>query len=234
MSPLPISRSALDRLGERLVADDRISDADYALLLDVMTAYQQALDEARRRLVALGYEPTTRVKTTSVLVDKLRREPGMKLKVVQDIAGARIVTDGGRRDQDEIVRRIVEEFANGSRPPKVKDRRAEPSAGYRAVHVVVTVQGVPVEIQVRTWLQDRWAQIAESLGDRWGRGLRYGDGPDDPDRLAGLGTTRGTIWQQVLGIGDMIDVIERRASDDVRAAMKHLLSAVSDVTERLQ
>ena len=227
--PLPISRSALDRLGERLAASDEISDEDYDLLLAVLTAYQAALAETQERLVALGYSPTTRTKTTGVLIDKLRREQGMKLKGVQDIAGARIVEDCGRAEQDEIVRRIVAEFADAARPPKVKDRRAEPSAGYRAVHVVVTVQDVPVEIQVRTWRQDQWAQIVETLGDKWGRGLRYGAEPDDPDAALSLGvgfTTRRDLWQGVLDLGDRLaeveDIRQSTVVDDPALLHTHL------------
>jgi hypothetical protein len=204
VSPLPISRSALDRLGERLAASDDITDADYALLLEVLSAYQEALLETRERLVALGYSPTTRTKTTSVLVDKLRRERGMKLKGVQDIAGARIVEDCTRSEQDAIVARIVEEFGDGTRPPKVKDRRAEPVAGYRAVHVIVHVRDLPVEVQVRTWRQDQWAQIAESLGDTWGRGLRYGAGPSDPGKPAYGEMTRDDIWAAVVNLSDLV------------------------------
>lgn len=211
MSPLPISRSALDRLGERLAASEQISDDDYALLASVLDAYAVALSDVQQRLTALGYAPTTRVKTTGVLIEKLRRERGMKLKGVQDIAGARIVQYGSRAMQDKIVGRIVTEFADGARLPKVKDRRAEPVAGYRAVHVIVTVQDVPVEIQVRTHLQDRWAQIVESLGDKWGRGIRYGDDPPEPDRpiKPGIATTRGTLWEGVLAFSDAIDDTER-------------------------
>lgn len=221
MSPLPISRSALDRLGERLAASEEISDADYDLLLQVLTAYQAALVETQDRLTSLGYAPTTRVKTTGVLIDKLRREHGMKLKGIGDIAGARIVADCDRREQDEIVRRIVAEFSDGAREPKVKDRRVAPIAGYRAVHVIVTVQDVPVEIQVRTRPQDQWAQIVESLGDKWGRGIRYGEPP--PDENAPLGPsrtlTRQSLWGAVRGLSLIIDQAERADDpDDISTA----------------
>lgn len=104
---------------------------------------------------------------------------------------------GTRREQDEIVRRVVAEFADAARAPKVKDRRAEPVAGYRAVHVVASVLDVPVEIQVRTWHQDQWAQIVERLGDVWGRGIRYGDAPPEPDRLVPGAKTRAAFWESV-------------------------------------
>jgi ppGpp synthetase/RelA/SpoT-type nucleotidyltranferase len=209
MSPLPVSRSALDKLGKRLAADSVVSDADLDLLLEVLTAYQAALDETQQRLRALGYSPTSRTKTTSVLIDKLRREHS-SLKSVQDIAGTRILCED-RDEQDEIVEAILSCFADGSREPKVKDRRAEPSHGYRAVHVVVTVQDLPVEIQIRTVSQDRWAQIVESLGDRWGRQIRYGQPPVEPDRqIASYSeVTRQELMELVQSFGERTHVVEQ-------------------------
>ena len=71
------------------------------------------------------------------------------------------------------------------------DRRAKPSFGYRAVHVVVKVDGLPVEVQLRTSLQDRWAQIVERMADSWGRQIRYGQKPDEP--LARIGEANRTF-----------------------------------------
>lgn len=206
--PLPISRSAADRLGTRLRRNDVVADSDVDLLLEIMQAYQRALDEVQARLRHLGRDPTSRTKTTQVLIEKLRRE-NSSLKSVQDIAGARIVEDCDRLQQDEIVADIVAAFQDGSRPPRVIDRRVEPTHGYRAVHVIVTVQELPVEIQVRTHMQDLWAQIAESLGDVWGRGIRYGQGPPDPDEpLGGTVLTRGRLWEFVQDLSERMDVLE--------------------------
>lgn len=44
-------------------------------------------------------------------------------------------------------------------------------------HAIVTVQSLPVEVQVRTELQDLWAQTFERLADAYGRGIRYGQEP---------------------------------------------------------
>ncbi len=204
-----MSRSAVDRLGKRLATEGEIDDADYELLIEVLTAYQQALQETQERLHRLGYSPTSRTKTTSVLVDKLRREHS-SLKSVQDIAGTRIIC-ADRDEQNDIVQSVVTCFADGGREPKVKDRRDEPSHGYRAVHVVVTVQDLPVEIQIRTERQDTWAQIVESLGDRWGRQIRYGEGPAEPDRpiVPGASVTRAKLWTLVQGMSDRTDTVER-------------------------
>jgi ppGpp synthetase/RelA/SpoT-type nucleotidyltranferase len=43
--------------------------------------------------------------------------------------------------------------------------------------VIPIVDGYPIEIQVRTLLQDLWAQTLERLADALGRGIRYGTEP---------------------------------------------------------
>ena len=57
------------------------------------------------------------------------------------------------------------------------DLRVHPSHGYRAVHIIVRIDGLPIEIQVRTRLQDSWAQLSEVLSDKIERSLKYGGGP---------------------------------------------------------
>ena len=47
-----------------------------------------------------------------------------------------------------------------------------------ALHVIVAVHGLAVEIQVRTRLQGLWADLFERTADTWGRQIRYGEPPD--------------------------------------------------------
>jgi hypothetical protein len=209
--PRPISRTQLDKLGRRLAQDKPISDDDYELLHLAAGMYQAELDAVEERLRDVGFQATTRVKTTGTLVDKLRRT-NLSLGSIQDFAGARIVIDGTRQDQDQAVDRIMEAFQTCPRAPQKVDRRAQPSHGYRAVHVIVYTDAVPVEIQIRTKMQDAWAQISEKLGDIWGRGLRYGQGPDQPDQLldpARPGSpTRVQVVQLLADVGEAISQLE--------------------------
>ncbi len=66
--------------------------------------------------------------------------------------------------------------------------------------------------EVRTRLQDGWAQTVEKLGDIWGRGLRYGAGPEQPGALAGLifppSWTRSQVVEALLDIAVQIDTLE--------------------------
>src|ERR1035437_1163164 len=73
------------------------------------------------------------------------------------------------------------------------DRRKQPSYGYRAVHIIATVQSKPVEIQVRTELQHLWAQLSERLSDARGSAIKYGGGdPDIRQRLSEMSNLIGS------------------------------------------
>src|SRR5205085_580408 len=52
------------------------------------------------------------------------------------------------------------------------------SYGYRAVHVIAFAGDLPVEIQVRTARQQRWAELSEKLSDIRGAEVKYGGGPE--------------------------------------------------------
>jgi ppGpp synthetase/RelA/SpoT-type nucleotidyltranferase len=181
--PLPMTKGEINRLGERLAASETPSQADLVQLAKVLAAYQVVLESVMDDLRALGFSPTGRVKTTTSMISKLRRIRGMDLSRVQDLAGARFVVDD--LTAQDMARDKIREFYSGEGCPViVTDRRTDPSYGYRAVHVRVTIQAMPVEIQIRTELQDSWAQIVERLADRWGRGIRYGEDPERPYRLS--------------------------------------------------
>ncbi len=199
-----LSNRQLDEFGDRLRVSDPTAE-DLELLGQVRSLYAGPLAEVTRVLVDLGLEPGGRLKTTGTLIDKLRRIPGMQLSRIQDVAGVRIVAEMTREEQDGLVERITARFDDC----KVKDRRAEPSYGYRAVHVIVRVQGGPVEIQVRTHLQDLWAQIVERLADAWGRGIRYGEPPSGPDLLVGEGMTRQELVDRVMELAVAVHAVER-------------------------
>src|SRR5262249_29855942 len=109
----------------------------------------------------------------SSIVAKLRR--GIGLPVMQDIAGCRIVVEDILL-QEEVVDRLKQLPWGGCR---IVDRRKQPSYGYRAVHLIVRAHGRRVEVQVRSRLQDLWAQLSEKQADKFGIDVKYGGGPPD-------------------------------------------------------
>ena len=176
--PRPLSRSALERLGRRLAAADPPQRADIEQLHVLLAAYGPVLTSAVDRVSAdVGIVPSSRVKTTTTLMEKLHRSGGHTLSSIHDLGGMRIVVTGGRAAQDQMAQRIRGVFMDGARAPRIIDRRLKPVQGYRAVHVIVYPDGYPIEVQVRTEWQHMWAEWFERLADQYGRGIRYGEPP---------------------------------------------------------
>lgn len=205
-----MSNAEINRLGERLRASALVGDDDLALLQDLRREYESAMYDIQTKLAAeLGPRSvtTSRLKTVQTLVGKLRREPSMDLAQVQDIAGIRVVGEMALSEQTDLCERISALFDFS----KIVDRRSKPSHGYRAVHVVVKSDGRPIEVQVRTLMQDRWAQIVERMADGWGRQIRYGHPPDRPDEHVGK-VTRAFVVGLVRRLSPIIDISEQNES----------------------
>lgn len=174
-----MTKSQINKLGDSLRAAGPPSEEDLARLQEFRATYDDPMATAQRLIQeALGIETTARLKTTNTIIEKLRRER-TRLSEMQDIAGLRIVRDISLAEQDELVIGI-----EGLIPEaKTVDRRKRPSHGYRAVHVIAKIADRPVEIQIRTDMQDLWAQALERLADRAGREIRYGGIPEGCEAL---------------------------------------------------
>ena len=197
------------RRGGRLTAETPPTPDDLQKLARFQADYQPSLEEVvavlrdRLHITSSGLFDGVALTTTSrpgktieTLREKLRK--GIPLRVIQDITGLRVVGDLRLSQQNDLRDQIKKCFA-GSRVDE-DDRRVTPSSGYRAVHLIPVVLGLPVEIQLRTASQDAWAQASEKLGDLWGRWHRYGlppEGPTPEER-----ERRGQFIEQYRLIGD--------------------------------
>lgn len=190
---MALSKTQVRRLGERLGAAEFPLEADLDLLAEYEASFQPALDSVVSELARRYHvRATPRRKSVSSIVGKIRREH-TRLDRMQDIAGCRVVVDT-ISDQEWLVSTIDMDSltgagAWGASEIRIDDRRDHPSHGYRAVHLIVTVGDRWVEVQVRSRLQDQWAQISEKLADRLGIEVKYGGG-DEEVRQALLGASR--------------------------------------------
>jgi hypothetical protein len=182
-----LSRSETHKLSNRLREAEVPAPEDIALLGEVLIRFNGAPDQVATGLRSIGLSPTTRLKTSGTIIEKLKRQPHLDLTTIRDLAGARVVQRMTLNEQDGVSQKIRTLWPSA----QLIDRRVSPSHGYRAVHVVPKIDGCAVEIQLRTLYQDTWAQVMETLGDVWGRAIRYGGAPSDPDVEFFSGTTRG-------------------------------------------
>jgi ppGpp synthetase/RelA/SpoT-type nucleotidyltranferase len=120
-------------------------------------------------------EVSQRHKRFQRMVDKLVRQPHMRLTQMEDIGGCRVVAVGPR--EVELMRdRIRVNWGSDIRAEQ--DYVTAPKRdGYRAIHVIVKRADHLVEIQLRTQRQHWWAKSVEVLESRSGSTLR-GDATD--------------------------------------------------------
>ena len=64
-------------------------------------------------------------------------------------------------------------------------------------------------MQIRTAPQDQWAQLFEKLGDLWGRQIRYGDPPNNPDGPVDPVSPDTLTPDEVLTRGDLVMIMDR-------------------------
>ena len=157
-----------------------LTDDDLRLLDEYRRSFAGAYDVVASAIRnELGLEPTGRpAKSTTSITEKLQRE-SIRLTQMQDIAGCRIIVPE-LAEQDRVAAALTKLFVQST----VVDRRQKPSHGYRAVHLVVVIDRRGVEIQVRTALQQLWAESSEKLADLLDSAIKYGGG--DPAIQAAL------------------------------------------------
>jgi len=163
-----LSKSQIDKLGDRLRMDPH-TEEDLRLLDEFRNSYSQSFEPVRLILQRRTLEPVARnIKSTLSIVAKLRRQ-NIRLSRIQDIAGCRLVVPNVVQ-QNQVVEILKIDFPSAA----ITDRRAKPSHGYRAVHVIVKVHEKPFEIQVRSFLQHQWAELSEKASDIVDREIKYG------------------------------------------------------------
>src|SRR6266568_4217299 len=98
---MPISKTQIDRLGERLKVGVH-TESDLRLLDEYRRSFGEAYEAVVRAIVQRGQSPTGRLaKSTLSIVEKLRRE-SIRLSQIQDIAGCRVIV-ADILEQDRVI-----------------------------------------------------------------------------------------------------------------------------------
>lgn len=130
--------------------------------------------EQYARQTVPGTRAVQRTKKTDRIIGKLVRQPSLKLSRLEDVAGCRIVVPT-LAQQREIVEKL--RHAWGDSITRDRDYVANPKAtGYRAHHLIVRRDLLPVELQIRTDYQHLWARTVEAEEVRRGTLLKDGQG----------------------------------------------------------
>lgn len=173
---MALSRSAINRLGKTIRDSD---DVSHIVRSDTFLEYRalgaEVQSDFHASIVDLlpNRSVSSRVKTIGTIKEKLQREKSLQLSNMDDAVGIRVTSDMTLYEQDEVAHQLLTIYPDAV----VKDRRLNPTSGYRALHLIVKHETLHIEIQIRTEIQSIWANAFERLADDWGRQIRYGSDP---------------------------------------------------------
>jgi hypothetical protein len=185
------------RLDERLFKGYKVVEnwrSSHGLPLNVV----QAILRGRAQRVEQNVIVAQRMKRFSSLMNKLVREPTMKLSQMQDLGGCRAILSNVH-----AVNTLYEMHRGGELllpdegSLKCYDYIINPKDdGYRGIHIVVRYHprlssrmpwnGQRIEIQLRTRLQHAFATAVETVTTFLREPLKFGAGPDEWRRFFSL------------------------------------------------
>lgn len=188
----PYSKNAVDKAGSRWrdgepydpVPIEDFLEFNAAFLSDLL----QIAEETAHSLILplqLGSESKVlpgsntyiisgRVKTESTLLQKLRRMGTTPISNVQDVAGLRFDSSLTLSEQTKVAEVYRNAFlVEGAKRVDIRDLREDAHSGYRAIHLHIRSELGRAEMQIRTALQYKWANLYEEAADIYGRDIRY-------------------------------------------------------------
>lgn len=149
---------------------------------------------------------TQRLKRIPTLIGKLGRERG-SVTQMHDIGGVRAVVPH-RRHVYAVRRRLLKSWTI----IRERDYIEQPKeTGYRALHLIVKRKGYPIEVQLRTFAQDGWANVVEESGREFDQDFKFGAG--DRRALALF----SAMAESIAGVEE-----GKLSNDNLLAALKHL------------
>jgi ppGpp synthetase/RelA/SpoT-type nucleotidyltranferase len=158
-----------------------------------------------------------RLKRLPTIADKLTRLPTMKLTTMGDIGGVRAVVPD-QNAADHVAKRLRDNWSI----TRFSDYVAAPKAdGYRALHLINQHDGRLIEVQIRTPLQDDWANTVEILSRSVAPDLKFGNGPVE---LRELLTELASIYAELEAGGSSLDA-EREKFEEIDALIVTLEEA---------
>ena len=232
-----VSRSQVRRAGERLRRDEPPTEADRQIYSDYRDTFAEPLREVAETIGSFaGDAPLhSRLKRFETVVEKLRRRTN-DLSRLEDIAGCRVILPT-MVEQHQTRNRIRESWDI----VRERDYQTTPRDGYRALHIVVRAKDRPVEVQVRTEMEDLWANASEALASRLDPEIKYGGGPpdvrdllDSMSRVCDVADTAEAVQYALLAVGTDELADRLSAPRSVTHATKVLFRAMARMDRDVQ
>lgn len=234
------TKKAVRRAGVVLRSHDA-SDEDFDAAVKTLSLWRSCFYRPintfqvllRKKIKAAGIKNAIvaqRLKRTPSIIAKLERFPDMQLDRMQDIGGVRAVLDS----VDE-VRKIHKSLVAGRHkhspviPPK--DYITHPKQdGYRGIHQVFKysttrheeLEGMLVEVQIRTKLQHYWATAVETMGIIEKSSFKTGAGEEKFKHFFRLSSALFSITEKQPIVASLCDKTEKEIAEEFVSLEKDL------------
>lgn len=182
------SKAKIDQAG-RALSKNEFSSGDHEIESEIIfddyrRAHLQPLTETTHQIQTWltnfdrRYYIAQRLKRKPQIIRKLRRF-SVRLTQLQDIGGNRVIVDRNS-DVDALRRFLLGKVQSDPSISLVRetDYRAlgRDDTGYRALHMILDVDGVKVELQLRSGAQHYWAESIERTSVIYGHHLKESEG----------------------------------------------------------
>ena len=231
------SKKQVQKAG-KLLAEDTATSEEFAQAMATLSDWRALHNypintfqaTLRGKVKKLGFKSpiiAQRLKRTPSIVRKLQRFPNMNLARMQDIGGIRIVLANVAE-----VYRLHTNILNSKRPfehePLLppKDYIKEPkSDGYRSLHQVFKyksttypeLDGLQIELQIRTKLQHAWATAVETLGIIEKSSFKTGEGSEEFKRFFMLASALFSYNERQPILPALADIPIKEIAKELRA-----------------
>ena len=213
------SKTSVRKAGHILATNTGNVDADdaFSLLSQWRSLHSYPINTfqatLRQKINTLGLKNAIvaqRLKRTPSIIAKLKRLKTMGLDRMQDIGGLRIVL----ASVDDVYR-LHDDILNSRFEHKIKlpdDYIKNPKKdGYRSLHQVFKyknrrhpeLNGLCIELQIRTRLQHSWATAVETLGIIEKSSFKTGEGEDEFKRFFKLSSALFSIHEKCSVIDEL-------------------------------
>ena len=149
---------------------------------NIMTEFYEIASKEAKEIDSVS-TIVQRVKRSESIIGKLKRHSTTKLTTMQDIAGIRVIMTS--LNGVETLRERLKGVAQPHKFKSYDNYITNPKeSGYRGVHLVYKyanspnpiLNGLMIEIQLRTELQHSWATAVETMSTFLGTHLKFGEG----------------------------------------------------------
>jgi len=209
-----------------------------------INTFQATLRDKLKRLRFNGALVAQRLKRVVSIVSKLERFPNMKLSTMQDIAGLRAIVKNVTQ-----VRVLEQNYKDSNFKHILKDNKdyihAPAPSGYRGVHLIYQyvgnhkeLNGLRIELQIRSKIQHIWATAVETMGTFLESSLKSSQGPKDWLEYFALVSAGFSIMEQcpIPNKFEGIDpkaIFQRIVNDSGRLKVEENLSAFTVAAEQI-